>query len=269
VRFSVVICCYNTRAAMERGIGSAIETTGPETELILVDNHPPFPDAREYLAQVVSEPRVRLIDPGENLGPFRGSHCGLTLAQGEYVVKLNDDLVVPPGWHLAMARALSEHSCLAYLALPWTPEQTAVSPDEQTLDGQGYRVKLDDVIWFGCVMLERRMWQQHFVYDQPGFYHGGEEVFYAQQARNLGKSRGYLVSHPGVHLARTPATDPLYGVWKVLSASGHPAACHEDFARWRERFQRPAERPSLLDGRAQEILLSFGYRPEDLSPLGT
>lgn len=269
-RVSVVICLYNQPSASDRAVRRALETTGPETEVLLVYNHPPYPDARRAFERLCRLERVRAFDPGQNLGPFRGSHLGMLQARGEMVVKLNDDLLVPPGWHVAMEQALRRHPELAYVALPWTAEQASPTPGpgQRLLEGPGYRVKvMPEGVLFGCVMLSQELWRRHFTFDVPGFYSGAEEALYAGTARALGRAAGYVVSHPTEHLARTPWTDPLYGVWKVLAANGHPPALEGDFGRWKSRLADAAERARLLDAAARKLLVDFGYPAEEVDRL--
>lgn len=256
---SVVITCYNPLPVMRQAIEAALATTGPETEFILVDNYSPYPEVRPYLERLARVPRVRVLDPGTNLGCHRGQRFGLLHATGTWVVKLDDDIVVPQGWHRAMARALHDHPVLAYLALPWEPVGMAAVArrGEAILEGMGYRVKVAaQPVLFGCVMLRRDLWQRHFSEEQPGLY-GWEDVrVYPPIAQRLGKRFGYLISHPARHLTAAPEADPLYRIWKVLYVHAHPSTLRGDFGDWRHRF--------VPDPAARDILMRFGFRPEDV-----
>ncbi len=259
MRFSVVITCYNNRPALEQSVQAALETTGPETQVILVDNHPPDPNSGKYLQAVAAHPRVTVLDPGRNLGCHEGQRYGLLRARGDHLVKLDDDIVIPPGCLPSMALALEQNPRLAYLSLPWLPDQASPDPGpgERILAGAGYRVKTSTIpVLFGCVMLPGPLWRRHFSFRQPGLYGWEDVTFYPRKAEELGKSFGYLISHPARHLGRSRLTDPLYGMWKVLYACRHPDVLEGDFAAWRESPR--------LDVRAKQILLSNHYPLEDL-----
>ncbi len=91
---SIVILTYNqidyTRLCLE-SLRSC--TTWPH-ELIVVDNGS-TDGTVEYLRSL---PDVKLILNDENLGFARGCNQGMALAEGEFILLLNNDTVLTPGW---------------------------------------------------------------------------------------------------------------------------------------------------------------------------
>lgn len=95
VRASIVIVNYNGRATLENSLSSILRTTPPDCEVILVDNA-----STDGSPQLVRErfPQIRLIYSDENLGFAGGNNLGVEAAGGEYLVFLNPDTAVAPGW---------------------------------------------------------------------------------------------------------------------------------------------------------------------------
>ena len=104
---SVVVLTYNnlefTRACLD-----SIESLShyPDLELVVVDNAS-TDGSREWL-QSWAEDRegVRLILNDENLGFAAGNNVGLAAASGDYLVILNNDTYVTPGWVHGLVRHL-------------------------------------------------------------------------------------------------------------------------------------------------------------------
>jgi hypothetical protein len=97
-------------------------------------------------------------------------------------------------------------------------------------------------------MIRAKLWRQHFIANQPKALYATIEKDYFTISKQLGMSRGYLVSHPVRHLGRSPETDPLYGVWKVLYAKG---LTREDFGLWKQDF--------IMTETEYQFLKKWGY----------
>jgi hypothetical protein len=92
---TILIVSHNTRDHLDRCLRS-IAGAPPATshEIVVVDNASADGSAdllrREW-------PRVRLIEPGRNLGFGRGCNVGVRATGSELVLLLNSDTIVPPG----------------------------------------------------------------------------------------------------------------------------------------------------------------------------
>jgi GT2 family glycosyltransferase len=93
----VVVTCDGltfTRLCLE----SVLANTGPDFELIVVDNGSDD-GTPAYLTRLAErDARVRVLLNGRNMGFAPACNQGLTLAGGEHLVLLNNDTMVPPGW---------------------------------------------------------------------------------------------------------------------------------------------------------------------------
>jgi GT2 family glycosyltransferase len=84
--------CAGCLSALERN------TPWPALEILVVDNGSRDGSAGMLALVAAQDPRVRVVTNAENLGFARATNQGLRLATGEFVVLLNDDTAVGPGW---------------------------------------------------------------------------------------------------------------------------------------------------------------------------
>ncbi|WP_260674655.1 glycosyltransferase family 2 protein [Comamonas aquatica] len=100
VQTSIVVLSYNGCDALTRPCVESLLKNTPQGnyELILVDNAS-SDSTREYLRDVASQhPFVKLCLNSENKGYAGGNNDGLRLATGQFIVLLNNDTLVGPGW---------------------------------------------------------------------------------------------------------------------------------------------------------------------------
>lgn len=95
---SIVVVTYNSMKTLENCLTSALATMGPHDELIVVDNASAdeTPDFLRRFATRDARVQVKLSET--NLGFSAGSNLGLREATGDFLVLLNPDTVVTPGW---------------------------------------------------------------------------------------------------------------------------------------------------------------------------
>jgi GT2 family glycosyltransferase len=96
---SIVVVCFNNLDLTRQCLTSVLERTDwPNFELWVVDNGSTdgTPDFLQQLA--VADSRVKLILNQENRGFAAANNQALRQAQGEFLVLLNNDTVVPRTW---------------------------------------------------------------------------------------------------------------------------------------------------------------------------
>ncbi len=105
MRASVIIVNYNGRAYLERSLPSVLSTLTSGDEVIVVDN-----GSTDGSADWVAEefPAIRLVQSQVNGGFGYGCNLGANHAQGTYLVFLNPDTTVCPGWLDALLAPLSD-----------------------------------------------------------------------------------------------------------------------------------------------------------------
>lgn len=105
-RVSVVVPNYNGIAFVEQCFKALIKDA-PEAELLLADNGS-TDGSRELIAQRF--PQVRIIALKENYGFCRAANEGMKAASSPYVILLNNDTEVLPGFTKALVSALQLES---------------------------------------------------------------------------------------------------------------------------------------------------------------
>lgn len=119
---TVVIPHFNGPAILDRCLTALQASTYPAMEIVLVDNASHDGSALAAAERFASA-RLRLIRLPENRGFAGGCNAGVREAGGRYVVLLNNDAVVPPGW-LEPLVALTEAD----------PHVAAVQPKVRSID---------------------------------------------------------------------------------------------------------------------------------------
>jgi glycosyltransferase involved in cell wall biosynthesis len=238
---------------IKKSINSVLQSTDNQTELLLVNNHPPYPEVSAYLKSF-RHPRVKVLDFGRNLSHILGTQYAEKQAQGEYLVRMDDDAVVPRNnWIYAMCEALQRSPELAYVGLPFAKIPLSGMNRVST---PNFTIEYADTVLFTCVMFKRDVWRAHFVIPTQGIY-GNDDNYSAQKAKELGLKLAYLVSHPCEHLERSSESDPLYGAWKLFYAFKSTQA---DFPVWRRSVSR-------ITATEEQLMRGFGYSPGQIQEI--
>lgn len=98
---SIVIPLYNQLKYTKLCLESLQSTLTKLPEIILVDNASTDGTAN-YLKTLT---KVKVISNAENLGFAGGCNTGINAAKGEWVVVLNNDVIISPGWLTGMLEA--------------------------------------------------------------------------------------------------------------------------------------------------------------------
>ncbi|WP_316897965.1 glycosyltransferase [Pseudodesulfovibrio indicus] len=106
---SIIILCYNKVAYTKQCLRALYANTDTSRfELIVVDNasSDSTPDMLAEFA--ASHPNVKVIRNEENLGFVGGNNCALGSVESEYVIFLNNDTEVQPGWLPPLVETMAE-----------------------------------------------------------------------------------------------------------------------------------------------------------------
>jgi hypothetical protein len=111
-RASIIIVNYNGRQHLEGCLRSLLGGTDGADELIVVDNASTDGSAERVERRF---PDVRVIRNRTNLGYGHGNNVGARRARGQFLVFLNPDTVVEPGWLEPLIKTLESdpHAGLA------------------------------------------------------------------------------------------------------------------------------------------------------------
>ena len=105
--FSVIILNWNGRRLLEECLSSIRSQTFRDFETIVVDNG--STDGSVDWVKERSAESVSTVALPSNLGFAGGNNAGIRVARGRYVILLNNDTAVDPGWLAALAEAVRRH----------------------------------------------------------------------------------------------------------------------------------------------------------------
>ena len=202
---SVVVVAYNQWALTERCLASLVahDDAGP-LQIIVVDNASADQTPQRLRAWAEADPAGRqLILNADNRGFGPAVNQGLAAATGDYLVVLNNDTIVGPGWARGLRRHFEVDARLgllcpitnnigneAQVALPGrTPQEVILSARRYGFQRSGRLLPLPNVAFF-CVMLPRRVYQAVGPLDEqfvPGFF---EDDDYCLRVRDQGYTVG-------------------------------------------------------------------------------
>lgn len=170
---SIVVLAYNGCDALTRPcIESLLEHTQPGSyELILVDNASNDSTA-DYFRQLARRYSfVRLCINEENKGYAGGNNDGIRLATGRYIVLLNNDTLVGPGWLAPMLHRLETTPEIGLLG-----PVTNAAGNEQRIDLEALNEKNFVEVTSRYTLAQRGCW---FETEKLGFFCvvGRREVF--------------------------------------------------------------------------------------------
>lgn len=103
---SIITLTWNAMEYTQKCIRSIQDHTHYPHEIIFVDNAS-TDGTVEYLRKIVKElPNYKLIENQENKGFAAGNNQGVKMASGEYIMLLNNDVLVSEGWLEGLVESL-------------------------------------------------------------------------------------------------------------------------------------------------------------------
>ncbi len=183
MKLSVIIPTYNRPRLLERCVRSVLIQTIPPCEVLVVDDCSPNTDSELICRQF---PEVRFLRQDRNRGPGPARNLGLQLAQGDWVLPVDDDDELLPDAIETVSRSLAElerESSTEYCSIQFACVGSKL--------GAPFRIlTIDDFIQdripgsFPPVLHRERFLQSGFAY--PEIRIGGESVLWWEVARQYG-----------------------------------------------------------------------------------
>lgn len=125
---SIVTLSWNAPQFTKLALASIAKYTSEPYEVIVVDNGS-GPETRSMLREI-DDPHVRVIYNETNRGFGGGNNDGIAAAAGEYVVVLNNDVIVTEGWLDALLDPFSRIPSLGVTA----PRSNKIIGDQEVID---------------------------------------------------------------------------------------------------------------------------------------
>jgi len=185
LRTSIVVLCYNGLEETTRPCLESIISNTPiaSYELIVVDNASADGTA-DYLKDFAAQhAHVRIQLNDTNKGYSGGNNDGIKLAQGQNIVLLNNDTLVPAGWLDSLLKLFSEQPDVGLIG-----PITNSAGNEQRIELNGLNEKNYENISAAYVERQKGVW---FTTEKLGF-------FCVATRRTLIEKIGYLDEKFGI-----------------------------------------------------------------------
>lgn len=194
---SIVVLNWNRLHYTKQTVERIIDATTVPHELIFVDNASMEESGvRQYLESLdgkTNAERVIYVFNDKNLGVAGGRNSGLVHASGDYLVTIDDDILVPDQWDILMAEACDKIPGLGITGVNVEPHDYSL----RTINGITVRPKNGN-LGGACLCIPRRVFKRVGYYCAFGQYaHEDAEFFFRLQGLNL--MSAYIVPR-GKHL---------------------------------------------------------------------
>jgi len=234
-RLLILTCIYNRLPLVRECVEAVLKntkTTNLNVTFGLVYNYPPEPDVWNYLVSLIQRPariiKTIILDPHENLGCHRGFNYGykhLNAPAPDYVVKLDDDTIVPPGWNLPMMQLLDDDLNLAYISSIDKDARQGIDFKSEKIGKYHIEIPQRFNVGFSCVMFPARTLNQFGLLMDSKTLYGGEEEDYHLRVKAAGQYGAYIREVTAQHL-KNDDRDIDYVAWKYWY--GYMRATHLD-----------------------------------------
>lgn len=161
---SIVMLTWNQLPVTQDCVASIRRHTNEPYELIVVDNGSTDGTVDWLHTEAASHPGMRLVLNARNQGFARGCNQGLAAATGEFVMLLNNDVVVTEGWLAGMRETLERTNGVGFVG-PMTNEISG----RQKVVPIGYEESLSELDTFAAEWRRRHRYQRVFSPRVVGF----------------------------------------------------------------------------------------------------
>ena len=274
---SIIIPCHNGVALTDACLRSLMETLPANFrgEIIVVDDASTDGTAASLRAWAAADPRVKPLRNAKNLGFLETANRGAKAATGEFLVFLNNDLVLLPGWLPPLLRTFRDFPDAGgvggKLIFPDGTLQEAggmlfrdgsaahFGRGDHALDAPLYNfVRPADYCSAALFATPRALFTKLGGFDQdyaPAYY---EDTDYCCAVRAAGRRIYYQPESAAVHVEGASCGTDL-----TKGAKRHQTLNQKHFAKkWRKLLHKLPARPEYADTAAWQALAMRGA--EDL-----
>ena len=256
-KISVIVLCYNQLDYTIKCVESIFNVTAyPNYELVLVDNASSDQTA-DYLKTVaLNHDNAKIVLNKTNRGFAGGNNDGIAVADGEYIVLLNNDTVVTRGWLTNMLKHFSNDEAVglvgpvtnsigneARINVTYTEqEQMPVFADSYTNAHMGEEYNHHGILAMFCLMISRELYNKVGPLDE----HYGIGMFEDDDYSIASEKNGYrnvLAEDVFIHHFGSVSFKKLEDeTYRKLFEQNK--AYYEQ--KWGEKWRKPEYRPGVL-----------------------
>lgn len=206
---SAVIVCYNRLDLTDKCVASILASDDIPDEFVFVDNNS-TDETAEYLRELDCGIPIQIASLTENVGWGRGANIGSQLAEGEYLLHLNNDTEVQPGWLTALAKEMSS-GVAAVAGKLVNPDGSPQHCGIRVFKDSNGRVTAENIqteqpagevecVSLAAALVRAEAWNALGGVD-PQFYCGFEDVDFGIRARLSGWKLRYTPDSVVMHIA--------------------------------------------------------------------
>ncbi len=174
-KISVVMLCYNQLDYTKLCVESVLKNTAyPNYELVIVDNNS-SDDTAAYLTQLDQQySHIKIVLNKTNRGFAGGNNDGIAVADGDYVLLLNNDTLVTRGWLTGMLKHFANDASVglvgpitnsigneARIMVPYTEvNMMPLYAHGYTMEHMGEQYPHDGILAMFCLMISRAAYEK-------------------------------------------------------------------------------------------------------------
>lgn len=197
---SIMVLNWNRKHYSRQTIECLMKKTTVSHELILIDNNSASETGvREYLKSVKGNKytkAVKHVFNDSNQGVAGGRNTGLLVAEGDYLLNIDDDVLVPDRYDNFMVSACDNIPKLGVVGISVEPYKYP----KKIINNVPVRIKKVGNINGAALCLPRRVFKRVGYYNTFGTnYYSHEDAFLSYQINHLGLIGAYIPPK-GVHL---------------------------------------------------------------------
>ncbi len=218
IKYSIIVPTYNRRDLVKQCLDSIKANTDlTQVEVIVVCN-----GCEDQTPELVSQYGFKYVYHPEPLGFARAVNLGIVLAQGEYIVLLNNDVVLlGSNWLSLLEEPFKRHLSCGI---------TGPSPGERA-----------GVLWivFFCAMIKSKLFKEIGLLDTAFGLGGGEDTDFGIKAHRLGYTSHQVPLGSG-NLTAT-ADQPTIGCGQFPLWHPGGQTCNDHLPGFARNYQSNAE----------------------------
>jgi GT2 family glycosyltransferase/peptidoglycan/xylan/chitin deacetylase (PgdA/CDA1 family)/glycosyltransferase involved in cell wall biosynthesis len=242
---SILIVTYNSQDYIQPCLESVIRNTSyPSYEILIVDNGSSDGTVQLLKDHAEAEPRIRVITLPDNKGFAAANNIAARLAKGDYLIFLNIDTMVTPGWVGRLVRH-HQNDPSAGVIVPvtnWAGNEARINTDyanygemedfalELAQKNMGASIELD-VAPFFCALIPREVWTQAGELDErfeTGMFEDDDySIRVRQLSRRIIAAEDCFVHHFG------------RGSFSKMSSTEYRRIFDQNLRRFEEKWAKP------------------------------
>jgi GT2 family glycosyltransferase len=169
IHISIIVPVYNSRQELRECLSALIASSGPDCEIIVVDD-----SSSDGTPDVAAQMGVRVLRLAKNSGPSAARNYGVRHARGDILFFVDADVVVMPGAVIRVAKIFAEHPDIAAVfgSYDASPRARGLVSQYRNLLHHFVHQKGDpeaSTFWAGCGAVRRTAFEEIGGFDEKRF----------------------------------------------------------------------------------------------------